>query len=55
MTEFVAGEKASTKAAAGLLAKVSDRRNLLVVVDRAQQQQLLSLRNICLLYTSRCV
>ena len=51
VTEFVAGEKASTKAAAGLLAKVSDRRNLLVVVDRAQQQQLLSLRNIAAVHT----
>ena len=46
VSAFVEGETPSTKAAAGLLAKVSERRNLLVVLGRAEAQQLLSLRNI---------
>lgn len=46
VSAFVAGDKPSTKAAASLLAKVSERRNLLVILGRAEEQQMLSLRNI---------
>lgn len=51
VSAFVAGEKPSTKSAMSLLAKVSERRNLLVVLGRAEEQQLLSLRNIAAVHT----
>jgi len=46
LTAVVEGEKPSVKSAAQALANVSDRRNLLVVVERADQVAWLSLRNL---------
>src|SRR4051794_9372512 len=43
---LVAGDKPSTKAALETLRSVSDRRNLLVVIERANDVAALSLRNI---------
>ncbi|MDQ1293381.1 MAG: large subunit ribosomal protein [Actinomycetota bacterium] len=40
------GDKPSARNAAGLLVKVSDRKNLLVVVEREDELALMSLRNL---------
>ncbi|MBW3085722.1 50S ribosomal protein L4 [Austwickia sp. TVS 96-490-7B] len=46
VTDFVGGETPSTKSAVQLLTKVSDRRNLLVVLGREEENAWLSVRNI---------
>lgn len=42
----VSGDAPSTKAAASLLAKVSERQNFLIVLDRAEENGYKSLRNL---------
>ncbi|BCT77162.1 hypothetical protein SCMU_30040 [Sinomonas cyclohexanicum] len=46
LESLVAGEKPSTKGAIAALRAVSDRKNLLVVIDRADEAGALSLRNL---------
>ena len=51
VTEFVEGEKPSTKAALGLVNKIADDRKILAVIDRPEakddlDKNLYSLRNI---------
>ncbi|MCU6479275.1 50S ribosomal protein L4 [Arthrobacter sp. A2-55] len=46
VAELVAGTTPSTKAAKAVLAGVSDRKNLLVVIERANDVAALSVRNI---------
>ena len=46
VTEFVEGEKPSTKSAVNLLNKVVDNRKVLAVVSRDQDASVLSVRNI---------
>jgi len=46
VTGIVEGETPSTKAAVAALAAISDRRNLLVVVERDDEVSWLSLRNV---------
>lgn len=46
LESLVAGEKPSTKGALAALRAVSDRKNLLVVIDRADEAGALSLRNL---------
>lgn len=46
LESLVAGEKPSTKGALTALRSVSDRKNLLVVIDRADETGALSLRNL---------
>ncbi len=46
VTGIVEGETPSTKAAVTALAAISDRRNLLVVVERDDEVSWLSLRNV---------
>ncbi|GAB3247654.1 50S ribosomal protein L4 [Arthrobacter pigmenti] len=46
ISELVAGTKPSTKEAREALASVSDRKNLLVVIERANDIAALSLRNL---------
>ncbi|WP_026820473.1 50S ribosomal protein L4 [Arthrobacter castelli] len=46
LSELVAGTKPSTKEAREVLAGVSDRKNLLVVIERANDVAALSLRNL---------
>jgi large subunit ribosomal protein L4 len=46
VTGIVDGETPSTKAAVTALAAISDRRNLLVVVERDDEVSWLSLRNV---------
>ena len=46
ITEVVAGQKPSTKAARSFLESITDRKNLLVVVGRTDQTSRLSVRNL---------
>ena len=46
LESVVAGETPSTKAAAKFLASLSDRKNLLVVIDRFDSVSELSVRNL---------
>jgi large subunit ribosomal protein L4 len=46
VSSLVDGEAPSTKTAAAALAKISGRRNLLVVVERSDERTWLSLRNL---------
>jgi len=46
LTSVVEGDKPSTKAAAGLLGELTERKNLLVVLGRDEQTALLSVRNL---------
>ncbi|MBC9955905.1 50S ribosomal protein L4 [Yimella sp. cx-51] len=46
LTSVVEGETPSTKSAAALLAGLSDRKNLLVVLDRSEEVSTLSVRNL---------
>ncbi|WP_446664878.1 50S ribosomal protein L4, sunset domain variant [Flexivirga sp. B27] len=46
LTSLVEGDKPSTKAAAAVLGELTDRKNLLVVLTRDEQNALLSVRNL---------
>ncbi|MDR1633512.1 MAG: 50S ribosomal protein L4 [Bifidobacteriaceae bacterium] len=46
VTELVEGDKPSTKAAAAVLAQLTDRRRLLVVITREERTAQLSVRNL---------
>lgn len=46
VSSFVAGQTPSTKGARALLAGITERRNLLVVLARGEEQSLLSVRNL---------
>src|SRR5579875_4186680 len=46
LTSVVEGDKPSTRAAATLLAELTERKNLLVVLGRDEQTALLSVRNL---------
>ncbi|PWJ24165.1 LSU ribosomal protein L4P [Branchiibius hedensis] len=46
LSSIVAGETPSTRAAATLLAGLTERKNLLVVLDRGNENALLSVRNL---------
>jgi large subunit ribosomal protein L4 len=51
LESLVAGEKPNTKGALESLRSVSDRKNLLVVIERANDVAALSLRNITEVHT----